>query len=102
MIIVQTNTDSREEAEKIAKALLKEKLVSVAHVFPAKSMYLWKGNQIEGKEFILNLKTKEENCKAVIAAVEKLHSYEVPPVFAIPVADVCKSYSELAEKELQK
>ena len=102
MIIIQTNCDKKEEAEMISRALLKDKLAFVAHICPSNSLYLWKGKIIEGKEFILNVRTTEENARAAIELIKNMHSYEVPPIVAMPVDNASKEYIETVNKELKK
>jgi periplasmic divalent cation tolerance protein len=102
MIIIQTNTDTRKEAETIAKLLLKDKLAFLVHINQVRSFYLWKGNLIEGKEFVLNIKTLEVNSKKVIKMINEEHSYEIPPIISIPVKETSVAYLNLMKDELLK
>ena len=77
---------SEEEAERIASALLDERLVACANILPGmRSMYLWKGRREYARETVLICKSVEERLGALIQKVRELHSYETPCVTAFPI-----------------
>lgn len=74
------------EAQKICKALLTQKLIACANIFPAHtSLYEWKGKPVTSKEVAVLFKTQKKNEKAVIETIQSLHSYEVPCVVFWPI-----------------
>ena len=82
MICVQVTCKDRAEAEKIALILLEKKLIACANIFPADSMYLWKGKIERGAEFVMFGKTLREKFAAIKKEVVHVHSYDVPFVGA--------------------
>ena len=77
---------STDEATRLARALVEERLVACANVFPGvTSLYWWEGAVQEGSEAVLVAKTGEERVEAVIARVKALHSYSCPCVVALPI-----------------
>ncbi|EKQ54771.1 MAG: CutA1 protein involved in divalent cation tolerance [Methanobacterium sp. Maddingley MBC34] len=66
-----------EEAKKIARTLLGEKLVACANIIPKmESIYWWEGNLEEDVESVLLLKTHSELVDKVIDMVKEIHSYQ--------------------------
>ncbi len=64
-----------------------ERLAAGVQVFPISSTYRWKGEVIEDGEWLLVIKTRADRYADVEAFVLELHSYEVPQVIMIPIAD---------------
>ncbi|MBI4141697.1 divalent-cation tolerance protein CutA [Candidatus Woesearchaeota archaeon] len=83
MIIVYTPCKDEKEAEKIAEALLNEKLVACANILPSKSLYFWQGKLQKENEAILILKTTKEKFTAAEKKIKELHSYELPCILKI-------------------
>ncbi|MHB9154467.1 MAG: divalent-cation tolerance protein CutA [Endomicrobiales bacterium] len=92
-IAVFITASSREEGEKISKALVEEKLVACVNLFPEiHSRYWWKGKIETSKEVFLLAKTRDSLLGRVTARVKALHSYEVPEVTALPIAGGNREY----------
>lgn len=67
------------EAEKIARALVEERLVACGNILPGiTSIYIWKNELQFDQEVLLFLKTKASLVERAIARAKELHSYEVP------------------------
>ncbi len=76
--IIYITTSSKEEAEKIACFLFEKQLIACANFFPIESMYWWKGSLEQSNEYVLLVKTLEENYELVKKEVENIHSYTLP------------------------
>lgn len=94
-IFVYITNPTKEEARKIAKHLLKNKLIACANIFPINSLYWWKGKIADEKEFVLIVKTIKGNFEKVKREVEKIHSYKIPCIIRIPVSSDEKYYNWL-------
>jgi len=93
---------TREEARKIARHLLRKKLVACANILgPATSLYPWKGKLADEEEWILIAKTTEKLAEEATKETEKIHSYTVPCVVKIP-ASPNKKYGEWLESLVGK
>jgi periplasmic divalent cation tolerance protein len=80
-------TGSREEALKIARALVDEKLAACVNVLgEATSIYRWQGKVEEAGETILIAKTRKDLVEKALAWVQALHSYDVPCAVAYDMA----------------
>ena len=87
------------EARKIAKTLLKKRLVACANIVPKiESHYWWKGKMEQGSEAMLILKTRKELKPKVLQEIEKMHSYKLPVVEFIE-AKASKAVEKWIEKE---
>lgn len=100
-IVVLTTCASADEAEKIARALVSKKLAACVNVLPAvRSIYRWKGAVEDAQETQLAIKSSRGLFDEVRAEIEKLHSYELPEVIAIPIVDGSEAYLEWLGREL--
>jgi periplasmic divalent cation tolerance protein len=92
-IIVVSTASSFEEAEKIALALVGEKLAACVSFLPQiESRYWWEGEIQSGQEVLLIVKTLRGHFKAIEKRIKELHSYSVPEVLALPVALGSQAY----------
>ncbi len=84
--LVYITTDGPEEARKIGRALVKERLAACANILgPMTSIFRWEGDIREGAETVLIAKTTVENVDALTKRVIALHSYDCPCVVAMPI-----------------
>jgi len=74
-----------EEAEKIAKHLLQQKMIACVNYFPIKSSYWRKWNIESSEEIVSLLKTKSNNWEKVKKEIETIHPYETPCIIKINV-----------------
>lgn len=100
-IVVLATCTSREEADKIARALVSKRLAACVNVLPGvQSIYRWKGNVEEAEETLLVIKSSRALFKELSGEIEKLHSYEVAEVIAVPIVDGSEAYLEWLGREL--
>ena len=83
--VVITTTSNKEEAEKIAQVLLKEKLAACIQVSNIKSYYTWKDSINADEEFQLSIKCKSEDYNEIENCIKVNHSYEVPEIIQIAI-----------------
>jgi len=84
--IVYITASSREEAEKISRVLLEERLIACANILdPVASLFWWKGEIRKDAEALLIAKTKESLVDQLIERVKALHSYECPCIVSFPL-----------------
>ena len=92
-IVVFVTTKDIEEAKKISRALVEEKLIACANIVSGiQSIFWWEGKVDEANETLLILKTKKSLFKKIVMKVKSLHSYDVPEVIALPIIDGQKDY----------
>ena len=92
-IVVLSTSSNIEEAEKIARVLLEERLAACVNVLPPMiSMYRWKGGVEQDREQQLIIKTTVASLGRLQARVRELHPYEVPEFLVIPAVGGSDSY----------
>jgi len=67
-----------EEAGRIARYLVEERLIACANFYVVSSVFRWEGNLEESNEVAVICKTRTELVAAVIERIKELHSYELP------------------------
>lgn len=91
--IVLSTTGSREEAQKIARALVERRLAACVNIVgPVESVYRWKGSVETSPEFLCIVKTTGAASERVRTAIQELHSYEVAEVVVIPIEGGSEKY----------
>ena len=101
-ILVLVTTSSRDEAEKIAHSLLKEKLIACANIFgPVSSLFWWESKIDAAEEYLIFMKSEERLFEEITKRVRQLHSYEVPEIIALPIINGSSSYLEWLKSSLK-
>jgi periplasmic divalent cation tolerance protein len=94
-IVVLSTCASPEEAERIAHALVEKRLAACVNVLPAiRSIYRWKDGIEDQSETLLVIKSSRGLFDPLRAQLEKMHSYEVPEVIALPIVAGAEGYLE--------
>src|SRR4051812_4387769 len=92
-IVVLSTCATRKDAEKMARALLEERLAACVTVVPrVRSYYHWKGAIEVTDEFLLVVKSSRELFAGISSVFEKLHPYDVPELLALPVVEGAANY----------
>ncbi len=93
--IALTTAGSREEAERIARALVAERLAACVNVVGGVvSLYRWRGDVSRDEETLLLIKTTRERFAEVSKRIRELHSYELPEAVLVPVLDADPDYAQ--------
>lgn len=83
---IYITASSKDEAEKIAKALLEDRLAACVNIFPINSMFWWEGKIENANEYAMIVKTTAEKFAEIRKKVKELHSYKVPCICEIPIS----------------
>lgn len=101
-IIVFVTASNKEEAERIAKVLLENKLIACANIIgPVHSMFWWLGNIDAAQEYLIIMKTRRDLFERICEKVKALHSYQIPEVIATPIIDGLKQYMKWLDESLE-
>jgi len=85
-IVVLVTAGTRDEAERLAQALVGERLAACVNVLgPIASVYRWRGEVQRDEETLLVIKTQRRHFDQLAARVSALHSYENPEIVALPI-----------------
>jgi periplasmic divalent cation tolerance protein len=102
-VIVMVTTANKQEAEKIAQHLLKERLIACANIIgPVSSLFHWAGKTEKAEEFLIFMKSRKDLFDKLAETVKALHSYEVPEILVLPVVGGSKAYLDWLGSCLQK
>jgi periplasmic divalent cation tolerance protein len=101
-IVVLNTCGSEEEAERLARALIEQRLAACVNIVPRmRSIYRWKGAVESAEEWLLLIKSSRPLFERLRTALESAHSFEVPEVLALPVVDGAAGYLDWLEANLQ-
>jgi periplasmic divalent cation tolerance protein len=92
-IVVLTTCDSEKKAAQLARHLVEHRIAACVNILPkARSIYRWQGKIEDSGEWMLLIKSRRDLFAALRAEIQKLHTYEVPEVIAIPMVDGSEAY----------
>ena len=99
--VVMTTAASTEEAARLGRALVEERLAACATLVPSvHSIYRWKGRVESSDETLLLLKTDGVRLPALEARLRELHSYETPEFLALAVESGSHAYLQWLRESL--
>jgi periplasmic divalent cation tolerance protein len=99
-VFAYVTAGSPEEADRLARTIVAERLAACANVIPGmRSVYWWEGAIGEAAETIVLFKTRRDRFEALAARVKVLHSYDCPCVVALPVTAGLPAYLGWIEAE---
>ena len=93
-IAVLTTIDSLEQARAIANMLVERKLAACVQISPIESIYTWQGDVQRDDEYRVFAKTTAYHYADVESAIRELHSYDLPAIYAIDLAQVYEPYAD--------
>lgn len=100
--IVLTTAGSRDEAQKIASALVGRQLAACVNIVPGvDSIYRWQGKVEAAHECLLVIKTTAEKFAAVRDAIRELHSYDLPECVCLAIEEGSPEYLRWMEDEMK-
>ena len=101
-IVVLNTCASAEEAERLARSLVDQRLAACVNVIaPARSFYRWQDVVTDAAEWLLIIKSSRPLFERLRAALESAHSYELPEVIALPVVEGSPNYLAWMDQELR-
>ena len=84
--LVISTAGSKEEAARIAQALVSERLAACVNIIgPIESVYRWHAKVESATEFLILVKTGSAKSTAVMSRIRELHSYELPEAIEIAI-----------------
>lgn len=101
--IIYITTENEEEAARIGKKLVEEKLIACVNIIqPIRSIYR-EGPEIrDEKEVAMICKTRADLVDKVIKRVRELHSYEVPEIISLPIEKGWPEYLKWIDQSTEK
>ena len=101
-VVVFITVGSREEARRIADALVGQRKAACVNIVPeVNSIFRWEGKTEDESEILLVVKTRMELFTEVVDLVKGIHSYEVPEIIALPIVDGNPDYLSWISEETE-
>ncbi len=92
-VAIYTTFDNIEEAKRIARILVNEKLVACVNLLPnIVSIYPWEEKIEESEEVIMWCKTRDEKVENIKKVIENYHSYDLPAFIVYPIKTGSEAY----------
>ncbi|HZS53696.1 MAG TPA: divalent-cation tolerance protein CutA [Bryobacteraceae bacterium] len=92
-VVVLSTCASRDEAERIANALVNDRLAACVQLLPPiQSIYRWQGAVERAEEILILIKSTSAQFPRLEQRIMELHSYETPEIIAIPVVAGAAKY----------
>jgi periplasmic divalent cation tolerance protein len=102
-LVVYITAPNEDEAAKIARTLVEEKLAACVNIVPGiRSIYSWQGKIEDEQEVLMIVKTRYKHFKALKAKVLDMHSYTVPEIIALPIVDGSEEYLDWLKKATKR
>jgi periplasmic divalent cation tolerance protein len=98
-IVLVISTVPRDASERIASAMVEERLVACVNAAPVTSRFFWKGECCTEQEDLLIMKTRRDLAQKVMARLQAIHPYDVPEILVLPVLAGYERYLEWVRGE---
>lgn len=100
IVTVYATFGSDEEARRICRILVEEKLAACANILaPCHSIFRWQGEVEEAEEVPALLKTATAAAPALLVRLGALHSYDVPAAVVWPIEQNLAAYGDWVAAE---
>ena len=99
-IAVVTTVANREDAHRLARALVERKLAACAQISEIESLYHWHGEVQQERELRILFKTTDERYGLVESTLRELHPYELPAIHAFAFEHVAPAYAAWIEENV--
>ncbi len=100
--IVLASAANPEEAKRMARTLVEERLAACVTLVPAaEPIYRWQGRVDSAAETLLLLKTGLDQLPALEARLHELHSYETPEFLVLAVESGSHAYLDWLQASLR-
>ncbi len=92
-IQVVTTTETRDEAQAIATALVTDRLAACVQILgPVTSTFRWQGAVQTSDEWLCVAKTRQTLYDQVEQTIRRLHTYDTPEIIATAIVEGSPSY----------
>ena len=96
-------TIPRDEADRMALALVQERLASCVNIVPQVTSYYWWEDAVQNDdEALLIVKTTVQRFQALMDYVLEHHPYELPEIIGLPVSSAYPEYVAWVKTETTK
>jgi periplasmic divalent cation tolerance protein len=92
--VVLVTCSTLEEARKIARGVVEKRVAACVNIVThaVESFYSWEGKLQNTSEYLLIIKTSEEQLQQLQKEVLALHSYDTPEFIVLPIVTGSDAY----------
>lgn len=101
-INIQSTTNSRKVAKKLAQSLIQQKLAKCVKISPCVSFFTWQNKDKKEKEFKLDIIALKENFTHIEAFLAKTHNYKVFELVAFELSHINATYEKWLKEDNAK
>jgi len=91
-VVIISTYPNKKSISKIAKDLVKNKIVACVNISKISSIYSWKNKVENTSEYLAIFKTTTKNRTLLKNKIKETHPYNVPEIAEIDVTSIDKSY----------
>ncbi len=100
-IMVMTTVGSEEQAVVIADALVNKKVAACVNIIPSiRSIYRFKGKVWDDEEYLLIIKSTQNNYSEIEKTITELHNYEIPEILSFPMEKGSRNFLNWIEESV--
>ncbi len=100
-MLVMTTVGSEEQAVVIADALVNKKVAACVNIIPSiRSIYRFKGKVWDDEEYLLIIKSTQNNYREIEKTIIELHNYEIPEILAFPIEKGSRNFLKWIEESV--
>ena len=97
ILLILTSVGTRADAERLARAMVEQRLAACAQISAIDSVYRWQGALQAEPEFRLLFKTAIERGPALQAALRAGHPYDLPAIVCLTAQASCEFAAWVAQ-----
>ncbi len=98
-LVVLSTCPDEPTAQRIARALVEERLAACVNRTLVESLFRWEGRVSAEPEQLLVIKTTAARYEALELRLRELHPYKVPEIIALPVVGGAQPYLDWVGEE---
>jgi periplasmic divalent cation tolerance protein len=99
--MLYVTTKDVDDAARLARHLLEQKLVACANIFPVRSLYWWQGHLKDESEAVAIMKTRRDLVGRAMAAAKDVHGYDVPCIVSYAMDAALDEYGAWIDRETE-
>lgn len=99
ILLVSTTVGERADAERLARAMVEQRLAACAQMERIDSVFHWQGALETAPEWRVLFKTTESHYAALESALLEAHPYRLPAVVATPTHAVSTAFADWVRGE---
>jgi periplasmic divalent cation tolerance protein len=102
MLMVFTTFANTDDAARVVRALVEERLIACGNLVPGvRSLYRWEGRIADESEVMVVMKTRKQDWAALLSRLHELHPYDTPECVALRIAAGAPKYMAWLEAALE-